>query len=388
VLNFNYAIPTEIFFGKGRIDVLGRQAKRYGTKALLIYGGGSIRRSGLYESVTGILEENGIAFLELGGVRPNPRISKVREGVDICRAHGVELLLAVGGGSTIDTAKAIGAAVYHDADPWEIVLDRKKIKNVLPIACIPTIAATGSEMDAIAVISNEETKQKLSTSHRGMFPKFSIMDPAYTFSVPRDQTAAGTADIMSHVFESYFSATKGAFLQDRLAEALLKTCIRYGPVALDEPDNYEARANLMWASSLAINGLLGYGKEASWSVHTIEHELSAFYDVTHGAGLAVLTPVWMEYALNADTVDKFAQYGVNVWGLGPGGDPYALARAAIEKTREFFTSALGLPGRLGELGIGDEKFGKMAERVVARKTIRGFKPLDRQDVFNIYKAAL
>lgn len=388
MLNFDYAIPTEVFFGQSRIDVLGPQAKRYGSKVLLVYGGGSIKRSGLHATVTGALAQNGIEFWELGGVQPNPRISKVREGVALCREHGIELVLAVGGGSAIDTAKTIAAAVCHDGDPWEIVVDRKKIKKVLPIACIPTIAATGSEMDGIAVISNEETKQKFSTSYKAMFPKFSILDPANTYSVPRDQTAAGTADIMSHVFESYFSPTKGTFVQDRLAEALLKTCIRYGPVALKEPDNYEARANLMWASCLAINGLLGYGKETNWSVHAIEHELSAFYDVTHGVGLVIVTPVWMEYALNPDTVDKFAQYGVNVWGFDPGGDPYAIARGAIEKTREFFTSALGLPATLGEVGIGDELLGEMARCVVARKTIKGFKPLDETDVFNIYKASL
>lgn len=387
MLDFNYSIPTRVFFGRDRIDMLAGQVKRYGSKVLLVYGGGSIKKSGLYERIAGILKENGIPFWELGGVEPNPRISKVREGVAVCKEQGVDFLLAVGGGSTIDTAKGIAAGFYYSGDVWEIVLDRTKIKKCLPVAAVPTIAATGSEMDAIAVLSNTETNQKFSTSHREMFPKFSILDPTYTFTVPRRQTAAGTADIMSHVFEAYFSATKDAFIQDRLAEALLKTCIKYGPVALDEPDNYEARANLMWASSLAINGLLSFGKETVWSVHTMEHELSAFYDITHGVGLAILTPVWMEYALNGDTVGKFAEYGFNVWGIHPG-DEHAASHEAIKKTREFFSTALGLPSTLAQVGIGEENLLRMAANVTARKKIGGFKPLDTQDVFNIYKAAL
>jgi hypothetical protein len=242
-------------------------------------------------------------------------------------------------------------------------------------------------MDAAAVISNLETNEKRATAHRDMFPRFSILDPTYTFTVPRNQTAAGTADIMSHVFECYFSNTKEAFLQDRMAEALLKTCIRYGPKAMDEPGNYEARANLMWASSLAINGLLSFGKETEWSVHAMEHALSAYYDITHGVGLAILTPYWMEYALNDDTVYKFVEFGVNVWGLEPDKDAYTIAHGGIEKTREFFVS-LGLPSTLGEAGIGEEKLEEMADHTVARKQLGVFKPLDRQDVLNIFRAAL
>ncbi|MFZ5976015.1 MAG: iron-containing alcohol dehydrogenase [Bacillota bacterium] len=387
MLNFDYSIPTKIFFGRDRLSVLAKQVMRYGSRVLLVYGGGSIKRTGLYDKVTGIFKENGISFWELGGVQPNPRITKVNEGIAICREHGIELVLAVGGGSTIDTAKVIGAGCAYDGDAWDIVLDRKKIKNVIPIASIPTIAATGSEMDAIAVISNLETKQKCATAHGGMFPKFSILDPTYTFSVPRNQTAAGTADIMSHIFESYFSSTKEAFLQDRMAEALMKTCIQYGRKAMDEPENYEARANLMWTSSLAINGLLGYGKESVWSVHTMEHELSAYYDITHGVGLAILTPYWMEYGLNDDTLYKFVEFGINVWGLDSGQDAYAIARGAIEKTKEFFKS-LEMPSTLHEVGIGEEYLKEMAKNVTLKKNIGGLIPLDTQDVLNIYKAAL
>ncbi|MBK5240695.1 iron-containing alcohol dehydrogenase [Clostridium sp.] len=387
MLNFNYSIPTEIFFGRDKIDVLAEKVKGYGSKVLLVYGGGSIKKNGLYDKITGILNTNGISFWELAGVEPNPRISSVRKGIEICRDNKIELILAVGGGSSIDCAKVIGAGCYYDGDAWDIVVDPRKIDKVLPIASILTLAATGSEMDAGAVVTNLDTSEKLATGHKDMAPKFSILDPSYTFSVPKNQTAAGTADIMSHVFEVYFSNTKEAYLQNRMAEALLKTCINYGSKAIDEPENYEARANLMWSSSIAINGLLSYGKETEWSVHAMEHELSAFYDITHGVGLAILTPHWMEYALNDNTVNKFVEYGANVWGLDPIGDGYEIAYNAIKKTKEYFVS-LGIPSSLREVGIEKEKLEEMAKQATARGKLGSFKPLDAQDVLNIYRAAL
>ncbi len=387
MLNFNYSIPTKIFFGKNKIDVLAEQIKNCGSKVLLVYGGGSIKKIGLYDKIIDIFNKNEISFWELSGVEPNPRITSVRKGIEICRTNKIELILAVGGGSTIDCAKVIGAGYYYDGDAWDIVLDSSKINKVLPIASILTLSATGSEMDAGAVITNLETNGKLATGHKDMAPKFSILDPTYTFTVPKNQTAAGTADIMSHIFEVYFSNTKEAYLQNRMAEALLKTCINYGRKAIDEPENYEARANLMWTSSLAINGLLSYGKETEWSVHAMEHELSAFYDITHGVGLAILTPHWMEYALNDNTVNNFVEYGVNVWGIDPNGDKYEIAHSAIKKTREFFVS-LGIPSSLREVGIGEEKLEKMAKQATSRGKLGKFKPLDAPDVLNIYKAAL
>ncbi|WP_312907069.1 iron-containing alcohol dehydrogenase [Tissierella praeacuta] len=360
MLNFNYSIPTKIFLGRHKIDVLADQIKNYGSKVLLVYGGGSIKKSGLYDNITAIFNTNGISFWELSGVEPNPRISSVRKGIEICRDNEIEFILAVGGGSTIDCAKVIGAGYYYDGDAWDIVVDPREIDKVLPIASILTLAATGSEMDAGAVITNLETSEKLGTGHKDMAPKFSILDPTYTFSVPKGQTAAGTADIMSHIFEVYFSNTKEAYLQNRMAEALLKTCINYGKKAIDEPENYEARANLMWASSLAINGLLSYGKETEWSVHAMEHELSAFYDITHGVGLAILTPHWMEYALNDTTVNNFVEYGVNVWGLDSNAEKYEIAHNVIKRTKEYFVS-LGIPSSLREVGIGEEKLEEMAK---------------------------
>lgn len=387
MLNFNYSVPTKILFGKHKIDLLAENIKEYGSKVLLVYGGGSIKRNGIYDTIIDIFAENNISSWELGGVKPNPRISSVKEGIEICKKQEIDLILAVGGGSTIDCAKVIGAGFYHSGDPWEIVTDSRKIEDSLPIATVLTLAATGSEMNAGAVITNLETQEKLGTGHPSMAPKFSILDPTYTFTVPEKQTAAGTADIMSHIFEVYFSKTKGAYVQNRMAESLLKTAINYGTKALAEPENYEARANLMWTASLAINGLLSSGKETEWSVHAMEHELSAFYDITHGTGLAILTPYWMEYSLNDNTLDKFVEYGVNVWGIDSEQDKYKIAQTAIEKTREYFSS-LGIPAKLSEVGIEAEKLEKMAEQATRRGELGNFKPLSKEDVLNIYQKAL
>lgn len=386
MLNFNYSIPTKIFFGRDQIEVLAKQIKEYGTRVLLVYGGGSIKKIGLYTKIVEILNQNDISFWELSGVEPNPRITSVRQGIELCKEHQIELILAVGGGSTIDCAKVIGAGFYYDGDAWDIVVDPRKITRVLPIASVITLAATGSEMDSNAVITNLETNEKIGTSNKGMAPKFSILDPTYSFSVPKNQTGAGTADIMSHIFEVYFSNTTSAYLQNRMAEALLKTCINYGPIAMVEPENYEARANLLWTSSLAINGLLSYGKVTEWSVHAMEHVLSAYYDITHGVGLAILTPYWMEYSLNEGSLTKFVEYGVNVWGLDPKADQYEIAHQAITKTREFF-SILGMPATLREVGIEEEKLEMMAKQATADGELGDFKPLNTQDVLNIFKAA-
>lgn len=384
--NFNYSIPTEIFFGKGQIGVLGEQIKKYGTKVLLVYGGGSIKRNGIYDKAVSILKENGIKYWELPGVEPNPRIESVRKGAEICKENDIELVLAIGGGSSIDCAKVIAAARYYDGDPWDLVLESDKISTVLPIASILTLATTGSEMNSGAVISNLQTKEKLAVEHPNMNPKFSILDPTYTFTVPANQTAAGTADIMSHIFEVYFDNTKEAYLQNRMAEALLKTCIKYGKIAVKEPTNYEAKANLMWASSLAINNLLSYGKEPWWSVHTMEHELSAYFDITHGIGLAILTPHWMKYVLDDNSVEKFVEYGVNVWEIDKNQDRYKIANEAINMTREYFIS-LGIPATLREVGIEEDKLEEMAKQATRWGDLGSFKPLKTQDVLNIYKVA-
>lgn len=387
MLNFVYNIPTQIFFGEGKIKVLGNEIKKYGSKVLIVYGGGTIKKTGLYDKVTNILRENNIDFIELPGVEPNPRITSVREGIKLCRENNVDFILAIGGGSVIDCSKFIAGGYYYDGDPWDFFIGKGKITNALPLASILTLAATGSEMNRGGVISNLETNQKLATGHPALLPKFSILDPTYTYTVPKNQTAAGVVDIMSHIFEVYFTPTKTAFLQNRMAEALLKTVFYYGPIAFNEPENYEARANLMWASSLAINGLLSYGKDTNWSVHDIEHELSAFYDITHGVGLGILTPVWMEYILDDDTVDDIANYGINVWNLDADKDKYKTAKEAINKTRDFIKS-LGIPMTLREVGIEEEKLEVMAKQCAGEGTVGNYPPLTSKDILEIYKRAL
>lgn len=388
MLNFNYNIPTRVFFGEGKIDVLGKQIKKYGSRVLLVYGGGSIKKIGVYQKVVDIFKENDIPYFELSGVEPNPKLESVIEGVKICRENNIDFILAVGGGSAIDCSKIIAGSFDYDGDPWDIVTGKVRPKKLLAIGTILTIAATGSEMDAGAVITNTETNEKLSVGHPGFFPKFSILDPTYTYSVSKYQTASGVADIMSHAFEEYFSNVKGAFLQDRLAEAILKTCIKYGRIAIDEPKNYEARANLMWSASLAINGLLGYGKDSIWSVHPLQHELAAYYDVTHGISLAILIPHWMEHVLDENNLYKFVEFGVNVWDINPNLSQMEIAKMAIDKTREFFKS-LDIPMTLKEIGIEEDKLEVMAKDVIEYTggPIGNFKPLEYEDVLSIYRKA-
>ncbi len=384
--NFFYQIPTEIYFGKGQIKQLGAAIKKYGHNVLLIYGGGSIKRNGLYQSIQNILEQNAMEAVELSGVEPNPRIETVRKGVALCRQHNVDVILAAGGGSTIDCAKVISAGARYKGDAWDLVVNSNLITDAIPILTVLTLAATGSEMDRFAVISNMDTNDKVGAFSPLFYPRVSILDPEYTFTVPKNQTAAGVADIMSHIFEHYFHQVKGAYIQDRLSEGLLKTCIHYGPVAYDQPDNYEARANLMWASSLAIDGITWRGNEVPPSVHPMEHQLSAYYDITHGAGLAILTPHWMQYVLNDQAVGKFAEYGINVWEIDAKLNPYEIANQAIQKTADFFVS-LNLPATLREVGIGDEYFQVMAEKA-SKGLENAFYPLTAKDISAIYNASL
>lgn len=385
MFNFDIHFPTRIHFGQGKIKELSREILSCGQKVLLVYGGGSIKRSGLYDQVVQIFKDNGIIHAELPGVQPNPRISSVRKGAELCREHEVDLVLAVGGGSTIDCAKIIAAAANYEDDAWDFFTRQARITRALPVGTVLTLAATGSEMNPYAVISNEESAEKLGTGSPVLFPRFSILDPEYSFSVPAEQTAAGTADIMSHVFEQYFSPTTGTYIQDRLAEAMLKTCIHYGPIALSQADNYEARANLMWTGSLALNGLLGAGKQTDWATHDIEHAISALYDVTHGLGLAILTPHWMQHVLDEQTAPRLAEYARNVWGIEENDDTRA-AQAGIAKTTIFFKS-LNLAGSLREIGIDEKSLADIAQKATSGRTLGSFKQLEFQDVLKILQAA-
>lgn len=385
--NFTYAIPTVVHFGQGQIQKLGGEIAARARKVLVVYGGGSVKRSGVYDAAVQQLKSQGIQWAELPGVEPNPRIATVREGVRLCREQALEGVLALGGGSVIDCAKGIAAGALYDGDPWDFSSKKITPEKALPIFTVLTMAATGSEMDCIAVISNPETNEKESFSGPCCYPAVSILDPTYTYTLPAFQTAAGTADIMSHTFENYFSPIETSYLADSLAEAILRSCIQYGPQAIQTPDSYEARANLMWNASWAINGFLDMGKPVGWSVHRMEHELSAFYDITHGVGLAILTPNWMRYVLREDTQRRFARYGAEVWGLDRSLPASELADTAIRKTREFFTS-LGLPATLSDVGIGPEHFEEMARKARTSNFDRTFVPLSVEDIVSIYQMSL
>ena len=385
--NFTYSIPTVVHFGEGQIKKLGREIAARARKVLVVYGGGSVKRNGVFDAAIAQLKAHGIQWAELPGVEPNPRIATVREGVRLCREQGLDGVLALGGGKVIDCAKAVAAGFYYDGDPWDFSGRKLTPERALPVFTVLTMAATGSEMDNIAVISNPETNEKESFSGPCCSPAVSILDPTYTYSLPASQTAAGTADIMSHTFENYFSPIEDNYLADSLAEAILRSCVKYGPKAIETPDDYEARANLMWNAAWAINGFLDMGKPVAWSVHRMEHELSAFYDVTHGVGLAILTPNWMRCVLSEKTEDRFARYGTAVWGLDPARPRRELAEAAIQKTRDFFTS-LGLPAALSELGIGPEYFPEMARKARNSGFDRTFVPLSVEDIIHIYQMSL
>ena len=380
--NFSFCNPVAIHFGQGQIEKLSAILKEYGNNVLLVYGGGSIKKNGLYDAVMAQLE--GFNVTELSGVNPNPRIESVREGVKLCRENNIEVILAVGGGSTIDCSKAIAGATFYDGDAWDVIKKGSLITKALPIVDVLTIAATGSEMNNSGVITNFETNEKLGFGNGLLYPKASILDPTWTFSVPKVQTAAGIADIMSHTFEQYFTAVEGYFPRE-LGNAVLKTCIKYGPIAYNEPENYEARANIMWAATIGLNGLIGCGIGKSWSCHPMERALSAYFDVTHGTGLAVLTPSWMRYILSEDTVMRFVDYGVGVWGIDPNKDKFEIANEAIEKTADFLFNTMEIPSTLEAIGI-TSKFDEMAQEAVDSKggKINGFKPLLKEDVLNIF----
>ncbi|CAM3207955.1 iron-containing alcohol dehydrogenase [Lactococcus laudensis] len=387
--NFRMYVPTDIRFGKNRLNELPEVLEPYGKRVLLAYGGGSIKRFGLYDKVVDLLESNGFHIVELTGIEPNPKIDSVREGVKLIREHALDVILAVGGGSVVDAAKVIAGGVYYDGDAWDLVEDSSKMGKAVPIVDILTLAATGTEMNRNAVISNPERNEKLGTSGWELLPKVSFLDPTNTFTVPASQTAAGAADILSHLFEQYFNHTAGVDVQDNIAEGLMKAVIQHAPTAIQTPDDYIARANILWASTLALNGIPGNGRAGGWTCHPIEHELSAYYDITHGIGLAILTPRWMAYCLNHDatTIPKFAKYARNVWHLE--GDDEIIAHQAVKATHDFLKS-LGIPMTLPEVGITtDELVSDMSAQAVqhGHLTQSAYVALENDDVAEIIRAS-
>jgi len=389
MLNFTHNIPTKLYFGKGQICHLEESLRPFGTNVLLTYGGGSIKKSGLYDTVMDILNKGGFTVTEMSGIEPNPRIESVEKGVKICKEKNIDVILAIGGGSTIDCSKAIATGVYYEGDDlWEMVASEHGYLKALPLVDILTLSATGSEFDGGGVITNLKTNEKLGNVYT--YPSVSICDPTYTFTVSKYQTASGTADIMSHIFEGYFSRTEDSELSDYIAEGILRTAIKYLPVALREPDNYTARANLMSISSVACSGIPEYGKLGTgWPCHAIEHELSAYYDITHGVGLAILTPRLMRFILKKDPscTWRFVRFAKNVWGLD-GDDDNALALAGIEALEKFFKES-GIPMTLSELNIDDKHFEEMAAHANVGGYLKdSFVALTNEDIVEILKACL
>lgn len=386
--NFVYDMPIRVHFGKDALEKIGEEAKKYGKKVLITYGGGSIKKNGIYDKVVEQLKSVDMEIFEYSGIEPNPRIESVREGADLAKKEGIDLIIAIGGGSTIDATKFMAAGACVDFDPWRFIKEGIQPEKAIPIFTVLTLAATGSEMDSGGVISNMETNEKLSNGAPCLLPKVSFLNPELTYTVPKFQTASGAADILSHLFEIYFNDNESMYMLDKMMEGLMKTVIKYAPIALENPEDYEARANLMWASSWAINGFLSKTSKNAWSCHPMEHELSAFYDITHGLGLAILTPRWMDYILDENNVDKFYEYGINVFGLEKREDKFDLAKEAIEKTAEFLFETLGLDDSLSKIGIDDSKFDIMAEKACRNKSIKGYKELKPEDVKKIYQMCL
>lgn len=379
--------PTKLVFGADKVRQLGELVEPYGKRILLVYGGGSIKQSGLYDEVLGQLNKIGAAVHELSGIEPNPRLSTVNKGIEICRKENIELVLAVGGGSVLDAAKAIAAGALYDGDVWDFTIHMAVIQEALPIGTVLTLAATGSEMNGNAVISNWEIKQKRALGSKHVYPKFSILDPKLTYTVPVNQTVNGIVDIMSHVFEQYFTLTTDIPLQERFAESILLTVIENGEKAIADGSDYDARANLLLAGTYALNGTLPTGVTSDWATHGIEHEVSAIYDIAHGAGLAVIFPNWMKHVYK-ERVGKFVQYAVRVWNIDPQGkSDDEVALAGIEATRAYFTR-IGAPATLGELGINDENVDRMAEEATRFGPIGSFKQLTKDDVVSILTASL
>ncbi|WP_312151129.1 iron-containing alcohol dehydrogenase [Paenibacillus odorifer] len=381
---FEFYNPTKLIFGQGTLEALKTEVPKYGKNVLLMYGGGSIKRSGLYDKVVAELSSIGATVTELSGVEPNPRLSTVHKGVDLCREHNIDLVLAVGGGSVLDCAKAVAVGAKYDGDMWDFVERKAAAQDALPLGTVLTMAATGSEMNNGSVITNEVTKEKMGWGSVHAYPAFSILDPENTFSLPRDQTVYGMVDIMSHVLEHYFHTDGNTPVQDGFCETLLRTVIETAPKLIEDLNNYELRETIMYCGTMALNGMVSMGFAGDWATHNIEHAVSAVYDIPHGGGLAILFPQWMKYNLSTNPA-RFRQLAVNVFGVDPAGKTdEEIGLEGIEALRNFWDS-IGAPKTLGDY---DSEIGSMADKAVRFGAFGNFRKLEREDVVEIYKMAL
>lgn len=385
--NFDYMTPTRLIFGRDAIAKLPEVMTQFGKKVLLTYGGGSIKKIGLYQKVLELLK--GYDIVELPDIQPNPKYDpSVLDGVRLCKEHNVDVILSVGGGSVLDCSKAIAAGAKYDGDPWDLISYKVKAKAALPIVDILTLAATGSEYDCGGVISRTETNDKIGYIDPLLFPVVSILDPVYTFTVSKKQTAAGIADAMNHTIEQYF-VEDSTLLNDGFCESMLRSLMINGRKCLENPEDYTARAEMMLACTYGCNGILALGNSYSgWPCHGIEHALSAYYDITHGEGLAIITPRWMRHILNERTIDRFVKYGINVFGIDPALPKQEIAKKAIDATYEFFES-INIPMHLRDVGIDDSRIDEMAHHIAVNEGLdKAYAPLTEQDIKEILLESL
>lgn len=388
MIDFVFQNPAKIIFGRDALHHLGAEVLRYGKRVLLVYGGGSVKRSGLFDQVMAILAGEGVAVWELGGIVPNPRLSRVYEGIDICRKAKIDLVLALGGGSAIDTAKGIANGVPYDGDVWDFYSAKATPKAVLPLGTILTIPAAGSEMSYSSVITNEDGMLKRGYNSVTNVPAFSLLNPEWTFTLPPYQTACGCVDIMAHMMERYFTLVEHVELTDRLIAAGIRTVLNNAPKVMAKPDDYDARAELMWTGALAHNTLLHTGRIGDWGSHKVEHELSASFDIAHGAGLAIVFPAWMKYAVMQHP-KKIAQFAVDVMDVPTDfGNDTDTALEGIRRLEVFYRS-LGMPTRLADVGLENADYTALANRALPNEeaTVGEYIKLTRKDFVAIYELA-
>lgn len=395
-MEFEYYNPTRLIFAAGALARLGEVASQHGKRALLVTGGGSVKRSGVFDRAVASLKLAGVSTVECSGVEPNPRITTVRRGAKIARDEGCDVIIALGGGSAMDAAKVMAAAFYYDGDPWDMIFHGQPKPYVptraLPVITVPTLAATGSEMNMGAVISNKETKEKSFVQAQCLYPVVALVDPELTMSVPQDQTAYGICDIITHVAEGYFNGVAGTPIQDRFAEGVIITAMEYGLKALEDGNNLEARAQVQWASIVALNGWVNAGTNGGFPVHMIEHTLSAYHDITHGAGLAVVNPAWMRFAAS-HRPEKFVQFAERIFGLdAKNSSDLDCALEGIDRF-EAFLKSIGCPTRLSELGIGDTLLTEYAKETVRiihddKGLLPGQPPMSEADIVAVLRSAL
>lgn len=384
--SFTFYNPVKLHFGEDALEKLPKELAQFGQKVLVVYGGGSIKKNGVYNAVMEKLQEAGKSIFELSGVEPNPRVETARLGIEICKKEGIDLVLAVGGGSVIDCSKLIVAGAKYDGDAWDIVKRKFIVKDALPLGTVLTLAATGSEMNSGSVITNASTEEKFSWGSPAVFPKFSILNPAYTVTVPKNHTVYGIVDMMSHVFEQYFHNATNTPITDEMCEGVLRTVISTAPKLIEDLENVTLRETILLAGTIGLNGFLSIGSQGDWASHNIEHAVSAIYDIPHAGGLAILQPHWMRLNVSVNP-ERFAGIATRVFGVdATGKTTEEVAHEGIDRLSAFWTS-LGAPNRLADYDIDDAKFDQIVEHAMENGPFGNFNKLQEKDVRTILQNA-